>query len=69
MRQVDWRFQVGRQDALDRCPLLILEQAESADASVVDQHVDPELTRGASQGGDSGRALEIGADTGSAWPQ
>jgi hypothetical protein len=62
VRQVDRRFQVGGEDPLDRRPILILEQAESADTGIVDEDIDAELARGTRQGDDSRRPLEIGAD-------
>ena len=58
------RFEIGRQHLLDGCPFLLIEQAKSTDAGVVDQHVDAEFARRADRRGDSFRLVEIGAHAG-----
>lgn len=57
LREPDGRFQVDRQYFFDGGPALLLQQAEAADAGVVDEHVDPEVP---SRGGSRGNAFAPG---------
>lgn len=67
--EMDRRLEIGRQNLLDGRPILMLEEAKSADTGVVDQHVDVELACRTGKRRNAVRPAEVSADAGRTWPQ